>query len=76
MPKPSPRENPGIEIAVSKAGGYNELGRRLGISGAAVTQWTQVPMRHVLTIERLFKVPRYELRPDYFEPPKRRRRAG
>jgi DNA-binding transcriptional regulator YdaS (Cro superfamily) len=65
------RDNPGIVLAVEAAGGFHALGRALGISGAAVVQWTRVPVTHVLEIERLYRVPRWELRPDIYPPPRR-----
>lgn len=67
---PREREDPGIELAVQAACGFNELGRRLGISGTAVTNWTRVPVHHVLTIEKMFPTcKRWLLRPDVYPPP-------
>jgi DNA-binding transcriptional regulator YdaS (Cro superfamily) len=73
MPKAKPRDDPGVAIAVAAAGSFAKLARQLGISAAAVIQWKKVPVRHALTIEKLYKIPCYELRPDVWEPPHRGR---
>jgi DNA-binding transcriptional regulator YdaS (Cro superfamily) len=60
-----------IAEAISKAGGPTKLGRALGITRQAVEQWKGrvVPPEHVLAIEKLTGVTRYELRPDIYGPP-------
>jgi DNA-binding transcriptional regulator YdaS (Cro superfamily) len=58
----------GLEKAIEKAGGIRPLARLLGISAAAVSQWRQVPSRHVISIERLTGIPREILRPDLYPP--------
>jgi len=55
-----------LNIAIERAGGTNALGRILGISHAAVTQWDITPVRRVLEIERLTGVSRHDLRPDIY----------
>lgn len=59
--------------AIKEAGGFAALGRLLGISGAAVSQWPQVPILRVLDVERITGVPRHELRPDIYPPPSGKR---
>jgi len=60
----------GLERAINRAGGVRALARLLGINASAVSRWTQVPPRQILSIERLTGVPREELRPDLYLPPK------
>lgn len=69
---PSARE-PGLEIAIDLAGGVNALARGLGLTSQTVAEWTRIPQAHVLRIEALYEIPRGELRPDVYSPPRRRR---
>jgi DNA-binding transcriptional regulator YdaS (Cro superfamily) len=69
-----------IEQAIRMAGGSTKLGRELGITRQAVEAWKTkgrvVPPEHVLAIEKLTGVSRYELRPDiYGSPPNPKKRA-
>jgi DNA-binding transcriptional regulator YdaS (Cro superfamily) len=57
-----------LENAVSLAGGFTALGRRLGISGEAIMQWDMVPPRRVLEVERVTGVAKERLRPDLYRP--------
>ena len=59
--------------AIESAGGVTRLAESLGITAAAVAQWTRVPDRRVLAVERATgrKVKRHELRPDLYPPPVR-----
>ena len=60
-----------IANAISKAGGASKLARALGITRQAVEQWKGrvVPPEHVLEIEKITGVSRYELRPDIYGAP-------
>jgi DNA-binding transcriptional regulator YdaS (Cro superfamily) len=49
--------------------GPHELGRALGITGQAVSQWDRVPPLQVLKVEQVTGIPRHELRPDIYPPP-------
>ena len=60
-----------LKRALENAGGPSALGRKLGISAAAVSQWEQVPPLRVIDVERVTGVPRHELRPDIYPPPAR-----
>jgi len=51
---------------ILRAGSQSELARALGISRTAVHYWQQVPMRHLLALEKLYNVPRQALRPDLY----------
>lgn len=67
-----------MEEALSKAidavGGPTAMGRALGISSQAVSQWKRVPADRVLDVERATvaqeggspRVTRHELRPDIY----------
>lgn len=58
--------SPGLARAIKRAGSMGKLGRMLGISQQAISQWQQVPARHVIAIERGTGVPREVLRPDLY----------
>lgn len=60
-----------IVSAISKAGGSAKLALALGITRQAVDQWKArvVPPEHVLAIEQITGVTRYELRPDIYGAP-------
>lgn len=55
------------EIAEA-AGGYNALGRTLGISATAVWQWKRVPSERVRAVEKATGISRYAIRPDIYGP--------
>ena len=55
-----------IRRVAEKVGGVVALSKALGLSRAAVSQWTRVPIEHVASIERLTGVSRHDLRPDVF----------
>lgn len=64
MSKP---ENPGLELAIEKAGGITALARLLNVkSHGVVHQWriARVPAEHCLEIERHTGVTCEQLRPD------------
>ncbi|MFJ7660728.1 transcriptional regulator [Methylobacterium sp. NPDC097178] len=64
-----------LKIAIEKAGGHAKLGRALGISGAAISQWSQCPPLRVLAVEAASGVSRHELRPDLYPVPQPERAA-
>lgn len=63
-----------IERAMWAMGSRAALARKLGISRQAMDQWEKIPARHVLALESMSGVSRYDMRPDVFgkEPPPRR----
>lgn len=56
------------KIAIKRAGGAPLVARELGLTRQAVNKWDEIPTKHVLAIERLSGVTRYELRPDIYGP--------
>lgn len=57
-----------LEQAIEAAGGAAELGRYLGITSQAISQWTRVPADRVIQVERATggRFTRYDLRPDLY----------
>ena len=55
---------------IAKLGGPHAVGKMLGITGQAVSQWRRVPVDRAIAIERATNgaVTREELRPDIFCP--------
>ena len=68
FPKEEGNVDAPLREAVKRAGGMRALGRLLGIPYQAVQKWKRTPATRVLELERLTKVPRYELRPDLYPP--------
>jgi|KBSMisStandDraft_5_1062788.scaffolds.fasta_scaffold777457_1 DNA-binding transcriptional regulator YdaS (Cro superfamily) len=68
--------DPGLEVALSAAGGVCALARIVKRTSATVAVWKRIPVAHVMTIERATQIPRYELRPDIYPPPISRLRFG
>jgi DNA-binding transcriptional regulator YdaS (Cro superfamily) len=58
-----------LQRAKQTVGTASALAQKLGITAQALSQWSQVPPRRVLQVERLTGVPRHELRPDIYPPP-------
>ncbi|MBX9754786.1 MAG: helix-turn-helix domain-containing protein [Pseudomonadaceae bacterium] len=71
-------ERNAISRAAFIAGGQTALARALGCTPQAVQRMCasgRVSAERVLAIEKLTKVPRYELRPDLYPVPKKRKAA-
>jgi DNA-binding transcriptional regulator YdaS (Cro superfamily) len=58
----------GIANAIIACGSQAELARRLGITGAAISRWKQIPLGRVLQIVSVTGVPKEQLRPDIYGP--------
>jgi DNA-binding transcriptional regulator YdaS (Cro superfamily) len=56
----------GLQLAIERAGTQRRLAQLLGISPQAVQQWSHVPYRHIIMIEKVTGVPREQLRPDLY----------
>lgn len=59
---------PATMKAIEVAGGPTALAKMLCITRQAVEQWDAVPSKHVLAVEHVTGVSRYELRPDLYGP--------
>lgn len=55
-----------VAFACEKAGSASELARKLGISKQAISQWTEIPIRHVHRVNEVTGIPLTDLRPDVF----------
>lgn len=55
-----------LKRAIEKAGSARRLAHKLGITQQSLGEWTRVPPRRVLAVERVTGVPRWELRPDLY----------
>ncbi|MFC6048054.1 transcriptional regulator [Methylobacterium hispanicum] len=69
------QRDPALRRAIETQSGVTGLALALRLTVQAVSQWKRCPSGRVLDVERLTRVPRYELRPDLYPPPKLRKRA-
>lgn len=53
----------------------SKLALALDIAPQAISQWTAVPLNRVPEIEKITGIPRHELRPDFWQAPKKGRAA-
>lgn len=60
--------DPALKEAIKVAGGLTALGKKLGVTAGAVSQWNQAPSHQVIAIERATGVHRARLRPDLYPP--------
>lgn len=67
--------NKGLKKAIRSKGTQTALAEALGITRGAIGQWIEVPADRVLDVEKITKVPCWELRPDLY-PPKRFKAEG
>lgn len=52
---------------IKRVGGCKKLAEGIGLrSHATVLQWSKIPDKHIVAIERVFGIPREELRPDLY----------
>jgi TorA maturation chaperone TorD len=58
--------DPGLEQAITAAGGVGALAKKIGISQPSISNWTRIPAERVLVVEALTGVSRATLRPDLF----------
>ncbi len=69
----------GLRLAREAVGGKAvDLARLLGLTESAISQWKRVPAGRAIEIEQKTggKVTRYQLRPDFFGSPPKRRKAA
>src|SRR6266581_5224479 len=58
--------DPGLDQAITAAGGVGALARKIGIAQPSVSNWSRVPAERVLTVESVTGVSRAVLRPDLY----------
>jgi pyruvate kinase len=56
----------GLELALRRRLAVTEIAAALGISRAAVSQWTRVPERHLAVVSKITHISRRRLRPDLY----------
>jgi DNA-binding transcriptional regulator YdaS (Cro superfamily) len=66
MPKVRVYKDPGLSKAIEAAGGVRALARALKCAHTSILQWTKVPYRRLLDVERVTGMPREELRPELY----------
>lgn len=59
-------KDPGLRLAVEKAGSRYRLAKILNIGLPALMRWEQIPLKRLLQIEKLLEIPREKLRPDMY----------
>ena len=61
---------PGLALAITAAGSFAELARRIDLSVSTVHSWVrrdqELPAEHVLPVESATGVSRHDLRPDLY----------
>jgi len=57
---------------IYKANQVSEVARACRITTQAIAQWRKVPYARVLIVERVTGIPRHQIRPDIYPPPKQR----
>lgn len=62
------RDEP-VQKAINAVGSASELGKRLGITSQAISQWQRIPIRKLIEIEAATGIPREQLRPDLYRQP-------
>jgi DNA-binding transcriptional regulator YdaS (Cro superfamily) len=65
-----------LSEAIRGAGGPAALGREIGVSSQAISQWERCPAERVLQVESASGVSRHRLRPDLYPIDDRRRATG
>ena len=64
--KSSMAKRPPFDEAIARVGGKAALAKALGITKSAVSQWKELPPKHVLKVAQLSGFKCHELRPDIF----------
>lgn len=75
MKKTTPKQKQAqrvLQRLVLESGSWSALARKLGIGKTAVTPWKRdgfVPLQRLPTVQRVFGLHPWEVRPDLFRPP-------
>ncbi len=56
-----------LSRALAPRGNSSRIAEAIGVTAAAIAQWTRCPPEHARTVEAITGVPRHELRPDLWE---------
>lgn len=66
----------GLQKAIEIVGSISALSRALGVDRAAIGRWRSgsVPAHWIIPIEHATGVPREEIRPDLYSPPRPKRK--
>lgn len=59
-------KDPGLRLAVERAGSRYRLAKIIGIGLPALSRWEQIPLKRLLQVEKLLGINRELLRPDMF----------
>jgi DNA-binding transcriptional regulator YdaS (Cro superfamily) len=59
--------DPGLRLAVEKAGSRYKLARALQIGLPSVMRWKRVPTGRIIQIEKVLQIDRQLLRPDLYD---------
>jgi DNA-binding transcriptional regulator YdaS (Cro superfamily) len=62
------RRSAAVWVAIDTAGGVRKLGKLLGLAPGNISRWHEIPVKHVLAIEKELAIPRHILRPDVYPP--------
>ena len=67
-----------VDEAVRRYGSLKAVAKRLKITPQAIVQWPSIgpPAKHVLALEQMSGVLRYDLRPDIYGPDPERSKKG
>jgi DNA-binding transcriptional regulator YdaS (Cro superfamily) len=65
-----------VQLVRQAAGTTRKLAATLGIRHQAISNWTQIPTRHIFRIEQVYGIPRSVLRPDLYPPDRERKRRA
>jgi DNA-binding transcriptional regulator YdaS (Cro superfamily) len=60
----SPRHSPALVCAIEAFGGVGRMARALGMTPAAVSKWSRIPVHHAHRISEETGIPLHVLRPD------------
>lgn len=58
-----------LEKFLSVHGNKSLLAREIGVTKGAITQWDECPVKRVHAVEKVTGIPKYVLRPDFFDAP-------
>lgn len=69
------QHDPVLHLVRTVRGTASRIAKACGINREAVWNWKRVPAEHVLAVEYVLGIKRYDIRPDIYPPPAKRRRV-